>query len=192
MNEERMGPSKHEEAVVWKDVASLTHRRRIFTARSLPVVDAKRRAGGVCRPEKGGGQATLETPGKRPELQCPQRNQLGLQPAWLFKPSDMFTAFIGHTVLQGTSNKQSLRAWTGSRPRPWPSSKGRPTNQLPRSGLALGPQSAAWGKTDWHTGPRPQGGETDRHAGPRRKTGVALAVSHARGRCSAGAVVLGF
>ena len=31
VNEERIGPSKHEEAVVWKDVASLTHRRRIFT-----------------------------------------------------------------------------------------------------------------------------------------------------------------
>ena len=187
MNEERMGPSKHTEAVVWKDVVSLTHRRRIFTARSLPVVpvvDAKRGAGGVYCPEKGGGHAG--NAGEKTRTPVLTKKQAR---ATTFSSSDMF---IGCTILQGTSNKQSLRAWTGSRPRPWPSSKGRPTNQLPRSGLALGPQSAAWGKTDWHTGPRPQGGETDRHAGPRRKTGVALAVSHARGRCSAGAVVLGF
>ena len=73
MKEEKNGHQKDAEAVVMEEVDLLTHRRRIFTVRSLPVIDAKRRAGSVYCPKKEA--APLEPPGKRPELQYSQ-NQL--------------------------------------------------------------------------------------------------------------------
>ena len=87
--------------------------------------------------------ATLETPGKRPELQCSQRSQLGLQPAW---PSTLWHV---HWVCCPPRDVQQTVAthldWR-SGPRPRLSSEGRPTNSRHALGLALGPSSAAWRK----------------------------------------------
>ena len=147
------------------DVASLTHRRRIFTVRSLPVVDAKRRAGGVCCPKR-----------RRPRWKRRERDQnssahkevsSGCNPLGHL-PSGMF---IGCAVLQGTSNKQSLRTWTGARALV----RGCPLRDVQQTVATL---------LDWHSGPRPRHGEnglahgpssgaqgkTDRHRGPRPKT----------------------